>query len=86
MVCGFYRLGYSGSERGSQGATRGHTGIVISPAGAGFATVEGNTNKAGSRDGDGVYSKSQSWTDPRTLGFFDPVALSAAYLPQVKNV
>lgn len=66
--------------------TRGHTGIVTSPDGAGFATVEGNTNKAGSRDGDGVYSKSQSWTDPRTLGFFDPVALSAAYLPQVKNV
>lgn len=60
--------------------TRGHTGIVVNPeGGAGFATVEGNTNSAGSRDGDGVYSKSQSWTDPRTLGFFDPVALSAAY-------
>lgn len=63
--------------------TRGHTGIVISPDGAGFATVEGNTNAAGSREGDGVYSKSQSWTDPRTLGFFDPAALSAAYSAQV---
>lgn len=63
---------------------RGHTGIVTNPeAAGGFATIEGNTNRAGSRDGDGVYRKIQSWTDPRTLGFFDPVALSAAYRAQV---
>lgn len=63
--------------------TRGHTGIVTAPEVAGgFSTIEGNTNRAGSRDGDGVYRKVQSWTDSRTLGFFDPVALSAAYIPK----
>jgi hypothetical protein len=59
--------------------TKGHTGIVAQPAEAHFDTLEGNTNGAGSREGDGAYAKKQSWTDPRTLGWFDPVALTAAY-------
>lgn len=59
--------------------TKGHTGFVAQPAVAHFDTLEGNTNGAGSREGDGTYAKKQSWTDSRTLGWFDPVALTAAY-------
>lgn len=59
--------------------TKGHTGFVEQPEVLHFATLEGNTNGAGSREGDGTYAKKQSWTDSRTLGWFDPVALTAAY-------
>jgi hypothetical protein len=55
---------------------QGHTGIVTSVDDEGFHTVEGNTNGAGSREGDGVYSKLHKWsysTDiVRTVGWFDP--------------
>ena len=53
----------------------GHCGIVIAVDAAGFHTVEGNTNEAGSRDGDGVYRKFHRWDDAaqmgRTVGWFD---------------
>lgn len=53
----------------------GHCGIVIAVDAAGFHTVEGNTNAAGSRDGDGVYRKFHRWDDAaqmgRTVGWFD---------------
>lgn len=61
----------------------GHTGIVCTPFApnpGNFTSVEGNTNEAGSRDGDGVYNKVQSFSDPRILGYFDPVALTLTYL------
>lgn len=55
---------------------QGHTGIVVAVDEVGFHTVEGNTNGAGSREGDGVYSKLHKWdylTDiQRTVGWFDP--------------
>lgn len=55
---------------------QGHTGIVIAVDAEGFHTVEGNTNSAGSREGDGVYKKIHRWsysTDiVRTVGWFDP--------------
>ena len=55
---------------------QGHTGIVVAVDAEGFHTVEGNTNGAGSREGDGVYSKLHKWsytTDiVRTVGWFDP--------------
>lgn len=35
----------------------GHVGVVFSDAGNYWVTIEGNTNDAGSREGDGVYSK-----------------------------
>jgi hypothetical protein len=41
----------------------------------GWTTIEGNTNSAGSRDGDGVYLKKHLWTNAaqvdRTIGWFD---------------
>jgi hypothetical protein len=53
----------------------GHTGIVIAVDAAGFHTIEGNTNAAGSREGDGVYRKFHRWDDAaqigRTVGWFD---------------
>jgi hypothetical protein len=63
--------------------TKGHTGIVMTPFAPdkdSFTTIEGNTNEAGSREGDGVYNKVQSFKDKRTLGYFDPIALTIAYL------
>ena len=59
--------------------TTGHTGLVEAVGSADFRTIEGNTNSAGSREGDGVYGKTQRWDDGRTLGFFDPIALTKAY-------
>jgi hypothetical protein len=54
---------------------QGHCGIVVAVDSAGFYTVEGNTNSAGSRDGDGVYRKLHRWSDAaqiaRTVGWFD---------------
>jgi hypothetical protein len=59
--------------------TQGHTGIVISVDDKGFTTIEGNTNAAGSREGDGVYEKRHLWSDSkqmtRTIGWFDPSAV-----------
>ena len=54
---------------------QGHCGIVVGVDSVGFYTVEGNTNAAGSRDGDGVYRKLHRWSDTaqiaRTVGWFD---------------
>ena len=54
---------------------QGHCGIVVAVDSVGFYTVEGNTNSAGSRDGDGVYRKLHRWSDlaqiARTVGWFD---------------
>lgn len=48
-----------------------HTGIVIHTTDAGIVTVEGNTNQAGSREGDSVVvGKTRSW-DYVQLGFID---------------
>lgn len=51
-----------------KGAGFGHVGIAISKANSKgeIATVEGNTNKAGSAEGDGVYRKVRSGSG---LGF-----------------
>lgn len=55
---------------------QGHTGIVVQTHALGFDTVEGNTNAAGSREGDGVYQKTHKWADAdiigKTVGWFDP--------------
>lgn len=55
---------------------QGHTGIVIHVDENAFTTIEGNTNAAGSREGDGVYKKVHRWTYAqdiiRTVGWFDP--------------
>lgn len=40
-------------------ATASHCGIVESVQGKSIVTIEANTNAAGSREGDGVYSKSR---------------------------
>lgn len=47
---------------------RSHCGIAVGePDSAGyFATVEGNTNKAGSREGDGVYRKIRNVSEVRS--------------------
>jgi len=55
---------------------QGHTGVVVKVDANGWTTIEGNTNAAGSRDGDGVYLKQHLWTNvpqvDRTIGWFDP--------------
>lgn len=64
------------------GWVKGHCGIVVAVDEVGFHTVEGNTNKAGSREGDGVWGKLHKWEDAalmgRTVGWFDPDATEAA--------
>ena len=58
---------------------QGHTGIVIAVDEIGWYTVEGNTNAAGSREGDGVYYKTHKWLDAeivgKTVGWFDPATI-----------
>ena len=55
---------------------QGHTGVVVKVDDTGWHTIEGNTNAAGSREGDGVYLKHHLWTNAaqvdRTIGWFDP--------------
>jgi hypothetical protein len=55
---------------------QGHTGVVVKVDSIGFHTIEGNTNAAGSREGDGVYEKLHKWADAeiigKTVGWFDP--------------
>lgn len=64
------------------GWVKGHCGIVVAVDAVGFHTVEGNTNAAGSREGDGVWRKLHKWSDEaligRTVGWFDPDATEAA--------
>lgn len=63
----------SDARRGSW--VQGHIGIVVGVDDIGFHTIEGNTNFAGSREGDGVYRKLHKWTDSidigRTVGWFN---------------
>lgn len=58
---------------------QGHTGIVVAVDNIGFHTIEGNTNAAGSREGDGVYRKLHKWSDAeligKTVGWFDPQSI-----------
>ena len=58
---------------------QGHTGIVVAVDAMGFHTIEGNTNAAGSREGDGVYRKLHKWSDAeligKTVGWFDPATV-----------
>ena len=64
--------------------TSGHTGIVTSAAPGVLVvnTIEGNTNRAGSSNGDGVYRKTRTITGPNAglhiLGF-----ISIADMPVV---
>jgi hypothetical protein len=56
------------------GTTNGHTGVVIEFNKEYFKTIEGNTNKDGSREGDGVYEKIRFYTDTTKVkkkGFID---------------
>jgi hypothetical protein len=58
---------------------QGHTGIVVKVDDIGWHTIEGNTNAAGSREGDGVYHKTHKWSDAaivgKTVGWFDPTTV-----------
>jgi hypothetical protein len=71
-----------GAKQARKGAyTLGHTGIVVGldPNDPDvFITAEGNTNSAGAREGDGVYQKTRKFSDPKMVGFFDPVAATVA--------
>jgi len=63
-----------GGHRSTSNPNLGHVAIVLPwdaerPAVA--STLEFNTNKAGSRDGDGVYLRTRSW-DYFDLGYIDP--------------
>lgn len=53
------------------GSGRGHCGIVIDVAGVHLATIEGNTNEAGSREGNAVVVKQRNVLEC-TLGYLDP--------------
>lgn len=50
-------------------ARQGHTGIVERVDGSTVYTIEGNTNKAGSREGDGVYRKTIDLGSDVLIGF-----------------
>lgn len=56
-------------------SSSGHTGIVVKVKEDKILTVEGNTNVAGSREGDGVYLKERNKNfngDLNLVGFIDP--------------
>jgi len=60
------------------GGGKGHCGIIIAvPMAGSIVTIEGNTNDAGSRDGDGVYVKQRKTpVDKKTwklLGYASPI-------------
>jgi len=53
-----------------------HTGVVCAVTDAGFVTVEGNTNREGSREGDAVvFGKTRPW-DYVQCGFLDYSGMS----------
>ncbi len=52
------------------GGGKGHTGLVERMDGYAIHTIEGNTNAAGSREGDGVYRKVRQLS-AITAGFID---------------
>lgn len=48
----------------------GHTGVIVGFKADGTPlTIEGNTNVAGSREGDGVYERELDFKDPALVGF-----------------
>lgn len=56
----------------------GHAGIVIDFDGEDFETIEGNTNKEGSRDGNGIWERVRGYdfevnNGLRLLGFVHPI-------------
>ena len=53
------------------GGGLGHCGIVLDVDGVKLATIEGNTNEAGSREGNAVVVKQRNVLEC-TLGFLDP--------------
>lgn len=59
-----------------EGSSAGHTGIVVeTDYRQWFRSIEGNTNSAGSREGDGVYYKKRDWIRNGSLvrmGFLKP--------------
>jgi hypothetical protein len=52
------------------GDGKGHAGLVRSVVSGSVNTIEGNTNEAGSREGDGVYEKTRAIASI-TVGFID---------------
>lgn len=55
--------------------SRGHAGIVASMSGGVMTTIEGNTDDAGTREGDGIFLKTlplRGRGKLRTLGFVNP--------------
>jgi peptidoglycan hydrolase-like protein with peptidoglycan-binding domain len=52
------------------GSGKGHTGIVTKVVDGQIGTIEGNTNQAGSREGDGVYQKTRT-IGSINVGFID---------------
>ncbi|MCX7719553.1 MAG: peptidoglycan-binding protein [Candidatus Sumerlaeaceae bacterium] len=49
------------------GAGRGHTGFIESVSHGRWKTIEGNTDAAGGRDGDGVWRRERIWRQARGL-------------------
>jgi peptidoglycan hydrolase-like protein with peptidoglycan-binding domain len=49
------------------GEGKGHTGIVTGYGAGVYDSIEGNTNVAGSREGDGVYEKTREYTELKGL-------------------
>lgn len=54
----------------NHGNGKGHAGLVRRVVSGTIDTIEGNTNEAGSRDGDGVYPKTRL-VDSINVGFID---------------
>lgn len=60
------------------GQDKGHTGIVVRVDGGLLETIEGNTNGAGSREGDGVYRKTLRRLRDINVGYIDYASLTPA--------
>lgn len=65
------------------GQDKGHTGFVAGVQGGLLETIEGNTNVAGSRNGDGVYRKVQRRIEDINMGFIDYAGLTPVERPAV---
>jgi hypothetical protein len=55
------------------GGGKGHAGIVIAVDSTGISTIEGNTNAAGSIEGNGIYAKHRDFGYV-SLGYLNPAA------------
>jgi len=51
------------------GGGTGHTGFVAAVIGGKLTTIEGNTNDGGSREGIGVFTRTQRRIDSINVGF-----------------